>query len=84
MMMGSGVDFFEQVFNSVTLRCDVLLANVEIFNTETGEVIACYAGIDEVQAGLRFYTLNLHPHMRDALIRAEAEIVLSICGLPGD
>ncbi|MEI4262808.1 hypothetical protein [Roseovarius sp. D0-M9] len=81
-MMRDGCDFFEQVFQSVTMRCDVLLANVEIWHSETGEVVANYAGLDDLQAGLRFYTANHHPHMRQAIIAAEGAILLKMEEVP--
>lgn len=53
--MGAGADFFETTAGSVTMRCDVLLGNVDLWVLGTGEVLACYAGIADVRAGLKHW-----------------------------
>jgi len=53
--MGAGADFFETTVGSVTMRCDVLLGNVDLWASGTGEVLACYAGIEDVRAGLEHW-----------------------------
>ncbi|MEM5542918.1 hypothetical protein WNY61_09215 [Sulfitobacter sp. AS92] len=50
--MADGVDFFETSVGAVTMRCDVLMGNVDLWVTATGELFACYAGIADVRAGL--------------------------------
>lgn len=49
--MGDGRDFFETTAGLVTMRCDVLLGNVDLWIAASGEVLACYAGIADVCAG---------------------------------
>ena len=53
--MADGVDFFETSVGSVTMRCDVLLGNVDLWELGTGELLACYAGIADVRAGLKHW-----------------------------
>ena len=50
--MRDGADFFETHAGEVTMRCDVLLGNVDLWELGTGEVLACYGGIADVRAGL--------------------------------
>lgn len=53
--MGEGKDFFETTVGLLTMRCDVLLGNVDLWVAGSGEVLACYAGIADVRAGLKHW-----------------------------
>lgn len=60
-----GADFFERRFGAVVLRCDVLLANIELFDAETGQPLAFFTGTDEVEAAAEFHAI--HPDWSAAL-----------------
>ena len=49
--MGWGVDFYEKPFGALMLRCDTLLANVEVFDRETGAVVALFVVTKDLRAG---------------------------------
>ena len=79
-------DFFEQGFGSVTLRCDLLLGNVDIWNADTGEVVAVYAGVDDIRAGLAHWRAQpkVGQDVVAALVAAETAIAAETeAGLEG-
>lgn len=53
--MRDGADFFETHAGDVAMRCDVLLGNVDLWEFDTGELLACYAGVADVRAGLKHW-----------------------------
>jgi len=56
--MGWGVDFYEKPFGALMLRCDTLLANVEVFDRETGAVVALFVGTKDLRAGFEFHPVG--------------------------
>ena len=73
--MRDGADFFETHAGGVTMRCDVLLGNVDLWELGTGEVIACYGGIGDVRAGREHWALVEGDRAADMRALLDAAIV---------
>jgi hypothetical protein len=73
--MGFGADFFETNAGGVTMRCDVLLGNVDLWESETGELIASYGGIADVRAGLAHWSSAAGARASDIRALLEAAVI---------